>query len=218
MSGFLRLGEAARQLGVSVDTLRRYIDDGRVPAFRTPGGQLQVRAEDVSALRGLGAVPPRSAAGRRPRRPRPDLDDESEEVFDDEEAAPVPRPARGMARPPSWKEMAPWEQRKAEAEAEFEVERMARDREEEQAEIEREGAARESRRKETDRLDELKRGGKLWCWDGEFMPLVVRRLEEYATTEQVPAWLSAYEQQNVVQQFVRNLVDEAKKRRKGRGR
>lgn len=218
MSAFLRLGEAARQLGVSVDTIRRYIDDGRVPAFRTPGGQLQVRAEDVSALRGLGAVPPRTPAGRRPRRPSTDLE-ESEESFDDEEAAPVPRPARpASTRVPSWKEMPPWEQRKAEAEAELEVERMARDREEEQAEVEREDTARESRRAERARLDELKRSGKLWCWDSEFIPLVVKRLEEYVTTEQVPPWLSSWEQQSVVQQFVKNLVDEAKKRRKDRGR
>jgi len=112
----------------------------------------------------------------------------------------------------------PWEQRKAEAEAELEVERMTREREEEQAETERQLAARESRRTEKVRLDELKRGGKLWCWDTEYIPLVVRRLEEYVTTEQVPSWLSSWEQQNVVQQFVRNLVDEAKKRRKDRER
>lgn len=216
MSAFLRLGEAARQLGVSVDTLRRYIDDGRVPAFRTPGGQLQVRAEDVSALRGMGAVAPHTAAGRRSSR-RPDLDDELEEAVDDQETA-VQRPTRGASRPPSWKDMPPWEQRKAEAEADLEVERMARDREDEQADIEREDAAREARRLETARLDELKRGGKLWCWDSEFMPLVVRKLEEYVTTEQVPAWLSQWEQQHVVQQYVRNLVDEAKKRRKDRSR
>ncbi len=34
----LPLGEASRLLGVDPDTLRRWADDGRVPAFRTPGG------------------------------------------------------------------------------------------------------------------------------------------------------------------------------------
>ena len=46
----LRLGEAAERLGVSVDTLRRWIDDGRLPAKRTAGGQRTVAASDVSRL------------------------------------------------------------------------------------------------------------------------------------------------------------------------
>lgn len=34
----LALGEASRLLGVDPDTLRRWADEGRVPAFTTPGG------------------------------------------------------------------------------------------------------------------------------------------------------------------------------------
>jgi len=34
-----RLGQAARVLGVSVDTVRRYADRGRLESSRTPGGQ-----------------------------------------------------------------------------------------------------------------------------------------------------------------------------------
>ncbi|MHB8891062.1 MAG: helix-turn-helix domain-containing protein, partial [Candidatus Limnocylindrales bacterium] len=34
----LPLGAASRMLGVDPDTLRRWADEGRVPAFTTPGG------------------------------------------------------------------------------------------------------------------------------------------------------------------------------------
>jgi len=37
-----RLGQAARVLGVSVDTVRRYADSGRLESARTPGGQRMI--------------------------------------------------------------------------------------------------------------------------------------------------------------------------------
>ena len=46
----LRLGEAADRLGVAPETLRRWIDDGRLDAERTPGGQRTVDAVDVARL------------------------------------------------------------------------------------------------------------------------------------------------------------------------
>ena len=46
----LRLGEAADLIGGSVDTLRRWATDGRLPTQRTQGGQRTVRREDVARL------------------------------------------------------------------------------------------------------------------------------------------------------------------------
>ncbi len=49
----LALGAASRLLGVDPDTLRRWADEGRVPAFTTPGGH---RRFDRTALEGLVAA------------------------------------------------------------------------------------------------------------------------------------------------------------------
>ena len=47
----LTIGEAARMLGVSVDTIRRWSDSGRIPAVVLPSGHRRYRAEDIRNLR-----------------------------------------------------------------------------------------------------------------------------------------------------------------------
>src|SRR5687768_16384126 len=121
MTSFVRLGEAARQLGVSVDTVRRYVEAGRLPSFRTPGGQTQVRAEDVAALRGLGAVAPR----RQPALENPD---------DEEEPASAAPRRESESRLPAWQDLPPWEQRRAEFRTELEIERVQHERDRLEAE------------------------------------------------------------------------------------
>jgi molybdopterin-binding protein len=56
---WMRIGQAAALLGVSVDTVRRWEEDGRIPVARSEGGQ-RIIALDV--VRGL-------LAERRPERP-----------------------------------------------------------------------------------------------------------------------------------------------------
>ncbi len=75
----LALGEASRLLGVDPDTLRRWADEGRVPAFTTPGGHRRFerralerliaarRTGPSGALAGLGASPDRLSAAYRRR-------------------------------------------------------------------------------------------------------------------------------------------------------
>ena len=48
---WMRLGEASKRLGVSIDTLRRWIDAGRVPSWRTPTGERRVREDVIDAIR-----------------------------------------------------------------------------------------------------------------------------------------------------------------------
>jgi excisionase family DNA binding protein len=47
---WLTLGEAARFLGVAQSTIRKWSDDGRVPAFYTPGGHRRFRRAELEAF------------------------------------------------------------------------------------------------------------------------------------------------------------------------
>lgn len=57
---YLRVGEAAALAEVSVETLRRWADEGRVACLRTPTGQRRFRAEDIRNL--ITEVPIKASA------------------------------------------------------------------------------------------------------------------------------------------------------------
>jgi len=61
---WLTLGQAARFLGVAQSTIRKWSDQGRVPAFYTPGGHRRFRRSDLEAF------VERSGPGQRAGRPR----------------------------------------------------------------------------------------------------------------------------------------------------
>ena len=75
----LALGEASRLLGVDPDTLRRWADEGRVPAFTTPGGHRRFERQALErlivarhagppgTLAGVGVSPDRLSAAYRRR-------------------------------------------------------------------------------------------------------------------------------------------------------
>jgi molybdopterin-binding protein len=67
--------EAAALLGVSDDTLRRWVDAGRVPAQRDEGGRQVVDGADLAALAEEVAV-----AAERPR-PRPVVSESARNRF-----------------------------------------------------------------------------------------------------------------------------------------
>lgn len=52
-------GAVARLFGVSVVTVATWADSGKLPHFRTPGGQRRFRPEDVEAF--IDAQTPREA-------------------------------------------------------------------------------------------------------------------------------------------------------------
>jgi molybdopterin-binding protein len=56
----LTLGQAARAIGVSVDTLRRWDRDGKIETFRDHGNRRRVRRTEVERLTGR---PERHAVG-----------------------------------------------------------------------------------------------------------------------------------------------------------
>jgi excisionase family DNA binding protein len=49
-SEWLTLGQAARFLGVAQSTIRKWSDQGRVPAFYTPGGHRRYRRNDLESF------------------------------------------------------------------------------------------------------------------------------------------------------------------------
>lgn len=49
-------GMTARQLGVSVDTIRRWEREGKITATRTPGGQRRFSQAEIDRLRELAAA------------------------------------------------------------------------------------------------------------------------------------------------------------------
>lgn len=47
---WIAIGEAARRLSLSVDTVRRMCDEGQLRSWRSPGGHRRVSAEDVARI------------------------------------------------------------------------------------------------------------------------------------------------------------------------
>lgn len=60
-----RAAEAAAMLGVSDDTVRRWIDAGRLPAVRDAAGRWVLQGRDLAELAREQAAPPRVDAGVR---------------------------------------------------------------------------------------------------------------------------------------------------------
>ncbi|MCA1248146.1 GAF domain-containing protein [Massilia sp. MS-15] len=75
--------EAAQLLGVAVSTVQIWMENGALPAWKTPGGHRRVR---LSAVRGLQSCQPREAAeadlGAAPAPGHALLDTPPEEAFD----------------------------------------------------------------------------------------------------------------------------------------
>ncbi len=63
---WLTLGQAAKYLGMAQSTIRKWSDNGRLPAFYTPGGHRRYRRSDLDHfLERGGTLAPRRGEGRR---------------------------------------------------------------------------------------------------------------------------------------------------------
>src|SRR6266496_1563022 len=60
---WLTLGQAARFLGVAQSTIRKWSDQGRVPAFYTPGGHRRYRRGDLETFLGRSGPGGKARAG-----------------------------------------------------------------------------------------------------------------------------------------------------------
>ena len=62
---WLTLGQAAKYLGVAQSTIRKWSDQGRVPAFYTPGGHRRYRRADLDVFLERSGPGAREARGPR---------------------------------------------------------------------------------------------------------------------------------------------------------
>jgi len=60
--GLLTIGQAAERASVSVDTIRRWSDQGLLRCLRTPGKQRRFRPEDIDAIYQPDPAPATEAA------------------------------------------------------------------------------------------------------------------------------------------------------------
>jgi excisionase family DNA binding protein len=50
MTDFIKPGKAAEMLGVSRDSIRRYVDSGLIEGIKTPGGQRRIDQASVESV------------------------------------------------------------------------------------------------------------------------------------------------------------------------
>jgi|SRR5690348_5159525 len=179
MSDWLTPAEAGALLGVGPDRVAQLARDGTLASMRTPGGHVRVRRADVEAL----------AAG-----PEEDDPDEPPPVRVREPKSTTQEPAPRSR--PRWEDVAPWQRRVREAEADVEVlrldderERLEDAREQRQVGRTREDARRAASAAEADRLRAL-RAYALECVPfnvpSEVKAQVARELERRVTSDAYP--------------------------------
>jgi excisionase family DNA binding protein len=180
MAKLLGVAEVAEMLSVSADTVRRYVEAGVLPAIRTYGGHMRFRSTDVQAFK-------RDAK-------EPEMDGDS---ADNDGSEGGSHHVAGEPEP-DWKRMPPWEQKKAAMEAEMAMNDMMAEREQRRGARIREKEQARERAAEQERLTRLKQYGLTLGVHANQRPQLVRVLERFVTSQQIPAYLSEQEQRRLV--------------------
>ena len=191
----LRLSRAAALLGVAPATLRSYCERGLLAFQQMPNGERQFRRADLLAFK----------SGERKAHHRA-----SGEVSPTLAATNPVTTAEGRRRVNWEEEVPPWERRVHSAKAEIEVERARQEvdrlRAGEAAELSQAEAAKELARaqhQEASRLLSLKQHGRTFSFFscGEVERQVVRDLEAWVTSANVPVFLAVWEQRRLVSDY-----------------
>jgi len=78
---WLSIGEAAKFLGVSRDTLRRWEKRGKIKSYRTPGGRRRYTMYDLElAIKSPKPTPPIISKPKPPEQPKQEIKTEEPEV------------------------------------------------------------------------------------------------------------------------------------------
>ena len=218
----LRINEAARRLGITPATLRRWEEEGLLVPDRTAGGERRYHEGELDQLAA------RMASGglmrsreKRPGASRRALGQATEEDDGEEESTSAqPLPPIVVPDPP------PWERRVHEARADLEVKKILRekaqlersDREVQEAQerealearrrAEEDNLRREARARDEQRLQSLRSQGELIAAlsgaPTEYKAAVTRDLITYVNIEQFPASLSSWQ----AYQYITARVDQ----------
>lgn len=190
----LRLSEAAARLSVSPATLRSYCDRGLIQYREMPNGERRFEPEWLDVFRES-----HGNSSRRARQP---------EQLENEDGEPAER----TRTRPKWKErVPPWERKALAAESQIKIERARQEVErlrtaEEARQLEAEHAAqvREAERQEQARLVWLKQTGRgaIPWYPADLQRHILPEIDEWVTSRNVPAYLSPFEQRNLVTAFV----------------
>lgn len=220
----LRINEAARRLGVTPGTLRRWEEEGLINPDRTAGGERRYHEGELDQLigrladsRGVHKEKRRSVQGQRTVETlerEPDLEEKSA-------TSEAPPPTLAAAPPP-------WERKVHEARADLEVRKIQREqaeleRVEREAEQTRERERREAARRaeeqdlrgkalaqEEDRLQQLRDHGD-WqaVFSGaptEYKAAVTHDLSTFVNSEQFPPSLSQWRAQEYIKARVEQVL------------
>lgn len=96
---WLSIGEAAKFLGVSRDTLRRWEKRGKIKSYRTPGGRRRYTMYDLElAMKSPKPVPPIISKPKPPEQPKQEITLEEPKV----KSEPEKQARTVQLTPPSW--------------------------------------------------------------------------------------------------------------------